>query len=75
MAKETRNQKAIRGYILGHLAETCTSFGDLQSDLLEAAIHPGRMPYVDEQRAVLEKLCEQKLSHIERVIADLRRLK
>ncbi len=65
----------LRPYVMACLADACGDYANLQTDLLEARLHPERMQHVVKQQAELELLAEQKISYIERIIADLKRLK
>jgi len=71
----TKIKSDLRPYVLFCLADACEDFANLQTDLLEARLHPERMQHVVKQQAELELLAEQDIARIETILTDLRKLK
>jgi uncharacterized membrane-anchored protein YhcB (DUF1043 family) len=75
MAKQIKDFAAaiirLRPYVLAHLAEECQAFANIRSDLVELQTHPGRSPHILGKEE-LEKLSDEKLIYIEKIIGELR---
>ena len=70
----------LRVYVLGHIAEICREYADIEHDIIDGLTAPGRLtgggPRMSEsRRRYLQDLAVDKLKYIEKVIKDLRRLK
>lgn len=65
----------MKFYVLSRLSETCQEFANLQSDIIEIKLHPERMQPVGVPLSELELLVEQDIADIEKILADLKRLK
>lgn len=68
----------MRPYIFAHLAEVCREFADIQDDLLTAEMHPEHAAesYNPSAKAggkeLAQRLVEEKLNYIEKVIREVR---
>lgn len=75
MAKQIKDSVVaaitLRPYVLAHLGEECRAFADIRSDLVDLQIHPGRSPHILKKEE-LEKLSDEKLIYIEKIIGELR---
>ena len=71
-AERTQKAKRLKEYVLLHLSEIMRSFTDIQDDIEESRMHPGRSPMNAERKALLEGLADEKVSYIEQVIKDLK---
>lgn len=70
-------KRNARPYYLNCLADVCQDFATLQFDLSSADVSPDDMIHsvTDENRPRLERLREDYLQRIEKILADLKRLK
>ena len=67
----------LRDYVKHCLADVCQDFANLQFDLTAADISPERMEHSvrAKDRPELERLSEDYISRIEKILADLKKLK
>ena len=74
MGSQKAKAERLRSYSLGHLGEVARSFTDVQDELLELRVHPGRSIYKDLQKrtALLEGLQEELLIYLGQILDDLR---
>ncbi len=77
-AKEIQVKKIVRPYLLHCLADAAQDFANLQFDLTAADTSPERtdeFAVKAEDRPRLEQLRDNYVSRIEKILADLKRLK
>ncbi len=70
-----RNTQTLRHYVEFYLAESCFEYNSIIEEIQENRIHPGRNQNPKERIAFLQKLADERLGYILRVIQDLKRLK
>jgi hypothetical protein len=79
MAKQADGMKErIRGYVKHCLADVCQDYCNVEFDLFAADTSPERMAESGvkaEDRPRLEQLSEDYIRRIERILADLKKLK
>lgn len=76
IAAEARHEKTVKTlepYVLAHLGGACQDFAETQGSVIRGETYPDRSePGVKEQ---VEKVRDQKLAYVERILADLRMVK
>jgi hypothetical protein len=65
----------VYGYAQIHLADSCAEYSSIIEEIQENRIHPSRNVKPKERVAFLQKLADENLDYIAKVIADLKRLK
>jgi len=65
--------KTLEPYVLGHLGKLCQDFAETQGSVIRGQKFPDRNePGVKEH---VEKVRDQQLVYIEKILADLRKVK